>query len=356
MKTFNNFKKILISTISVLGGVVLLCYTDTYKASVSDGLNACFNVLLPSLFPFFFLSSFVIYSGGIFYVTKFLGIIGKILNVSKNALPAVLLSMIGGFPVGCKTVVTLIEEGKITEKEGEILCYCCVGAGPGFLITFVGEGMFRCRELGFYLLLSNVISVLLLIIINFRIIFRKKIYTYPSSQKVQNHSIGDSIIRATDSSIKSSLTMCGFVVIFSVINRLLSLAPFYNEYLGYFLEITSGIINSYRETEFEVIAFFIGFGGLCVHFQIFGIIKNIHINKGYFFITRIVQGIISAFTIHILLKIKPITVSTFSNIISTPNGKIATTLWGSVALIILSVIFLISINHKNKQEVNLCAE
>ena len=74
--------------------------------------------------------------------------------------------------------------------------------------------------------------------------------------------------------------MCGFVIIFIVSNNLLKLLPIHTELISIILEITSGVINCNHILSIEGVAFFIGFGGICVHFQIFGIIKDIHINKG----------------------------------------------------------------------------
>lgn len=58
----------------------------------------------------------------------------------------------------------------------------------------------------------------------------------------------------------------------------------------------------------------------------------------------------------ILLKVFPISAETFESINKETTVTVSSTIWGSFALIFLSLIFLVSINHKNNQEVNLCAE
>ena len=150
--------------------------------------------------------------------------------------------------------------------------------------------------------------------------------------------------------------MCGFVIIFIVSNNLLKLLPIHTELISIILEITSGVINCNHILSIESVAFFIGFGGICVHFQIFGIIKDIHINKVFFFLMRVLQGLISYVVMFILLKVFPISAETFESINKETTVTVSSTIWGSFALIFLSLIFLVSINHKNNQEVNLCAE
>lgn len=358
MKTFINFKKNLIFLFSLGTIIILLAFTSTYKESVIEGIDVCCNVLLPSLFPFFFLSSFVIYTNCFQPIAKHLGFVSKIFGVSKNGLIAILLCLVGGFPVGGKAIATLYSENKITESEAKILSYCLVGAGPGFLVTFVGENLFCNKTLGIYLLFANYLSVLLITFLNCKILNKrsKKPYIYNSIEKSSDYSLGESIVNATESSIKSSLSMCGFVIIFIVSNNLLKLLPIHTELISIILEITSGVINCNHILSIEGVAFFIGFGGICVHFQIFGIIKDIHINKVFFFLMRVLQGLISYVVMFILLKIFPISAETFESINKETTVTVSSTIWGSFALIFLSLIFLVSINHKNNQEVNLCAE
>lgn len=358
MRTFINFRKNLIFLFSIGIAIILLTFTNTYKESVIQGIDVCGNVLLPSLFPFFFLSSFIIYTDCFQPIANKLGFVSKIFGVSKNGLIAIFLCLVGGFPVGGKAVSTLLSEKKISESEAKTLSYCLVGAGSGFLVTFVGENLFRNKTLGFYLLIANFTSVIFLTIFNCKILNKsnKSDYIYNSIENKGGYTLGESIVKATESSIRSSLSMCGFVIIFIVCNNLLKLLPIHTELISIVLEITSGVINCNNILSIESVAFFIGFGGICVHFQIFGIIKNIHINKVFFFLMRVLQGLISYVVMFILLKAFPISAETFESINNETTVTVSSTIWGSFALVFLSLIFLVSINHKNNQEVNLCAE
>ena len=352
MKTLNIFTDFCTALLSAVFIALLLFDTSAYKQSVTDGLNACGNVLVPSLFPFLFLSSFIVESDGLSAFTKRLGFLCRILRISNEGILALILCLIGGFPVGAKTVSTLYREKKITYEEAKKLSYCCVGAGPGFMITFVGQGIFHSKELGIMLFFSNMLGVLFTFFIQRKSTFEIR----DNHSQLRRKSIGEALVTSTESAVRATLSMCGFVVLFIVINNLLSLVPFWNGYLASMLEITGGTINYAQNMRFEFVGALIGFGGICVHFQIFAIIKDIKINKAYFVMMRVLQGLFSGITLHILLRIFPVAQETFGNMESPPHPKVYTTLWGGGALIILSIIFLMSIKNKNKQEVNLCAE
>lgn len=346
-----NLRKYALPVFSALAIVVLLVYTNTYKESVRDAVLACGNVLIPSLFPFFFFSSFIVYTDSLSPITRHMGIAGKILAIPKEGLTAVILSVIGGFPVGAKTTAALYAEGKVNRQQAKKLTYCCVGAGPGFLVTFIGENLLGSKQAGLMLLASDAVSVLVLLAVN-----RRGAYDNCKAKKVKTLSLGEAIVLSTEGAVRTTLSMCGFVMIFTVVNNLLTLMPYYNEYISNALEITSGTINHSGSMPYEAIAFFVGFGGICVHFQIYGVVREIGINKLQFVLMRILQGVISGATLHILLKIFPVSKAVFGNLTAKIVPSISGTVWGAAAIIMLSVIFLISIGRNNKREVNLCAE
>lgn len=348
----NSYRVLLTTVVSSAVPVLLLIYTDTYKSAVSEALYSCADVLIPSLFPFFVLSSFTVYTGSMHPLTRRLGAIASLLAVPREGLNAVILSIVGGFPVGAKTASMLYKEKRITSAQAEKLVYCCVGAGPGFLVTFLGENLLGSKRAGLLLLCSDILSVLTLLIL-----YRKKqTADIPHSQNKPNCTLGEAVVLSTEQAVHTALQMCGFVVIFTVINKLLSLLHFYNGGLAGLLEITCGTIYSTGKIPLELTAFFIGFGGLCVHFQIYGIAGDIGISKLKFTVFRIIQGILSAGCMYVLMLFFPVAEETFSNIAGDITPSLSGTVWGGGAVILLSVIFLISIGHNKKQEVNLCAE
>ena len=70
-----------------------------------------------------------------------------------------------------------------------------------------------------------------------------------------------------------------------------------------------------------------GFGGICVHFQIFSVLGNLKINKITFFCYRIIQGILTAAFTYIGMLIFYDTKSVFS--VGTVSGG---SVYGGTAL------------------------
>ena len=69
-----------------------------------DGLALCFNVIVPSLFPFFVLSSLVVDLGLAAYLGRALeGLMRPLFRVSGSCAAAVALGFIGGYPLGAGT-------------------------------------------------------------------------------------------------------------------------------------------------------------------------------------------------------------------------------------------------------------
>ena len=74
----------------------------------------------------------------------------------------VLLSLIGGYPMGAKSIAGLLEQGRLDRATAQrMLPFCCC-AGPSFIITAVGSGMFGSAQAGILLYLVQLfVSILL---------------------------------------------------------------------------------------------------------------------------------------------------------------------------------------------------
>ncbi len=329
-----------------------------------DGLLFCGNILVPSLFPFMVLSSFLIYSGLSYYIAKpFNGFTSKILNLPSITFTCVLLSMIGGFPVGAKGIRSLLDEDKIDENTArQMLCFC-VGAGPAFVVIAVGTTLLNSLYYGLVLFFSQLFSQLILAIVSGIVFNKKNIYvinkkTPPTSKNNLNFS--SALVKSCSDSVTGILNLCGMVVLFSafmgIINNTnintyiksflsnLNIPTFLiNSILPLILEVTSFCSTAIKDNSpLAFISFGIGFGGLCVHFQVFQALGNLKYNKKLFFLCRFIQGFISLIITYISLKIynpAPV-IDVFSNITKVPTYTISSTLLGSIALIFTSICFI----------------
>ncbi len=153
------FKAILI----VSAAAALTLSSQSSKEGALNGIEMCLRVLIPSLFPFMALSALTVKLGICDLLgRRFGGITRKIFGVSGTLAPVILLSLIGGYPVGAKGIAELKSSGAISEAEAKRASLFAVCAGPGFLINYVGSTLYGNAHIGMIILLAQVISVIII--------------------------------------------------------------------------------------------------------------------------------------------------------------------------------------------------
>ncbi len=288
--------------VSLLCAGVLICSSDCARG-VAAGTGFCLKVLVPSLFPFMALSSFIVNSGLANTLGRPFGKFTRaVFGLSHTFAPIILLSMTGGYPVGAKTISTLYKNGLASKEECERAAMFAVCAGPGFLVNFVGISLYGSRIIGFILLFSQMLSVVLIGIF-LRAVCKSKIVDTTSKKIYQKPMpLSNAIVQSVIDSSKCMLAICAFVVLFSAFTELLSsfiYDDFTKDFLLVILEVCSAVNRLSSDKPLELIAFATGFGGICVHFQIFSALGELKINKLSFFCIRIIQGVITALLTHI---------------------------------------------------------
>ena len=108
-------KRCLIDSILLLllavCGTGLLLWSEAVSAVMVKTVHLCTQVLLPSLFPFFVLSSLLISSGIVQRIAPHLERMTQYLfGLPGSCAAAVLLGAVGGYPVGAKTAASLISK------------------------------------------------------------------------------------------------------------------------------------------------------------------------------------------------------------------------------------------------------
>ena len=112
------------------------------KSSVTDAIDICLNELIPSLFPFLFFASLLSYYGAPLISAIFSPILCPLFKISKNACPAVIAGLLGGFPAGAIMASELYRDKKISASEAERLPVFCNNAGLMFVLGTLGIGCF----------------------------------------------------------------------------------------------------------------------------------------------------------------------------------------------------------------------
>ncbi len=348
---------------------MLLIFPSYCVEGVLKGLENTCQILIPSLFPYMVLSSFIMHSGADKYIGKIFAPVTRILfNLPPVCSSAIILSLIGGFPVGAKCVQLLYKDKKITPEQAQRMMLFCVCSGPAFLITAIGAVMLHNIEAGIILYITQIFSCIIIGIctgIYSRIKNKNSVNEDTEKGAVKEKSSAvTAILEASSDGAESVMSMTALVVIFSLLLNVFSksgMAELLTSFFGILgmqprqSEIIIPIIsevtmacNEIKNLSLPVWYFSMaaGFGGICVHMQIFGILRNVPINREKYILFRLINTVISTTAAYIVFMLYSPTTETFSVFGGTEAEFSATTLIGSAALIIMCAVFLLSLRKK----------
>lgn len=277
--------------LSVTMLLLLICSADAAQA-VRDALALCARSVIPALFPFFVLSSLFIDLGCAAVLGRILTpVMRRLFGVSGTGGTAFLLGIIGGYPVGGRTISELYRAGQCTQEEGERLLAFCNNAGPAFILGIAGLGCFGSLRIGVWLYLIHVCAAVIV-----GLLFRAESSLHaPIAGSPATRSWADALVNAVRSGASSMLYICGFVVFFLVLLRLFTrfTGIQHGAILG-IVELTNGILRLSNDSRsFILAAGLLGWGGLSVHCQTVAVLHGSGLHTKRYFIGKALQAIIS---------------------------------------------------------------
>lgn len=294
------------------------------------------EIVFPSLLPFFILSEMMIGLG----VVSFIGVLLEPLMRPLFKVPGAggfvwAMAMASGFPSGAKLATRLRLNGELTQAEAERLVCFTNSSNPLFIFGAVSIGFFYNPHLGILLASAHYLG-------NFFVGLTMRFYgdddkkkdgdtpsfsfynafsamhqTRLKDQRPIGQLMGDSVL----SSVQTLLMIGGFIILFSVINKLLFhlhitslLAAGATEifswlqlpaeltipFIAGIFEITLGsqmisqVQNSTLLQQAIVTSFILAFSGLSVQAQVASILAESDIRFRPFFFARILHGLYSA--------------------------------------------------------------
>ena len=115
--------------LAVMAG--LLAASETAAQAVREGLALCGGSVIPALFPFLVVSRLFVATGSAAALGRLLApLTRRVLGVSGPGGTAVLLGLLGGYPVGAQTAGELVRTGAVSRQEGQRLLLFCNNCGP----------------------------------------------------------------------------------------------------------------------------------------------------------------------------------------------------------------------------------
>ena len=292
------------------------------------------EIVFPSLLPFFIVSEMLIGFG----VVKFIGLLLEPIMRPVFRVPGVggfiwAMGMASGYPAGAKYTARLRIEGQITKVEAERLVSFTNSSNPLFIFGAVSVGFFYNPNLGVILALSHYLgNICVGILMRFhgkeaelteqkttrkKFKLRSALSLLHQTRIKDNRPIGQLLGDAVMSSVQTLLMIGGFIILFSVINKLL----FHLQITGFLsgmvefvfgllsipadlsiplisglFEITLGSQMTSQVTEATLLqqaiitSFILAFSGFSVQAQVASILAQTDIRFQPFFIARIFHG------------------------------------------------------------------
>jgi len=336
--------------ICVISATLMIVFPSDFSQGVRAGLTLCAETMIPSMFPFFILSSFMTRSGMIDLIgRKTEKFFRKIFALSGKSGSVFLLSLFSGFPVGARTVSLLLERKEMSEKEAQRLMLCSVNAGPAFTVSAVGASMLASRKAGIIIFASLTLSSLIICFLS-RFIIEKEERCPVSYRKEDRENLSSSLINAVSDATASMMSVSGWIVLFSCAcfvaesidviekNSLLFRAAF---------EVSIGCEKACQQGNIPLVTAVIGWSGLCVHCQVFSAVIKSNLKKRLFFISRIFHSALSMIICDLLLKAFPCSISVFANTASS-IGKFYSSAPAVAGLLLMSAILISDLETNRK--------
>ncbi|MBR5343373.1 MAG: sporulation protein [Oscillospiraceae bacterium] len=272
-------------------------------------LSLCASTILPSLFPFFVLSILLSRLGIPRALGRRLGFAARLFGVSGAGLTALPVGLLGGYPMGAACVSELLSRGEIDENEAGRLLLFCNNSGPAFLIGAVGAGAFGSARAGFLLYAAHVLAALLTGLgAGLFCRGRPGVGNAAARKRKPAEPFAAAFPAAVRQAVSAALTVCGFVVCFSVLLGLLEawglppllgiVTPERHALLCGFFEIGSAV-GALRglapsPTHLALAAEILGWGGLSVHCQTAALFCDSEISLRTHTLGRLCSALLSA--------------------------------------------------------------
>lgn len=314
-------KKLFIYIFAI--GAVILLVRDASRALsyASDALGICFEMIVPTLFPFFICSGILIYSGFCELLAKaFQFCMYPLFRISPVGSSAFILGIISGYPLGAVTAGELYANNYLSKTEAERLLAFCNNSGPLFILGSVGIAIYSDIRYGIMLYIAHILAALTVGIL-FRFYGRSRHSAPPTRMTTPDRSVGDIFDIALQNGIRNILTVCGAVLFFSVISRLLlDLLPldgYINAVVSGIFEFVTGTVKISNLTlpiasKLILTSVIVGFAGISVHAQVMAVVARFHLSLAPYIVGKVLHGLLAGVYMLIYLQFNPITEAVFS--------------------------------------------
>lgn len=329
-------KSVLLAGSALLLAFSLIMYPDPSLQASIRGLNMWWEVVFPSLLPFFITAELLIAFGMVRFIGVFCEpIMRPLFNVPGVGSFVLAMGMASGYPSGAKLTSRLRQEKQLTKIEAERLVSFTNASNPLFIVGVIAVSFFGDAELGILLAIAHYGgNILVGICMRFygrtesrssyvrekglvNRAFRELHETRMADKRPFGKIFGDAVVN----SIQTLLMIGGFIIMFSVFNKLLFIlgitdllanglrivtaifgvpADLVVPMFSGLFEITMGgqMIAQAAGSNFFfpiiVVSFILAFNGFSVQAQVASILAETDIRFAPYFFARLLHGFIAA--------------------------------------------------------------
>jgi sporulation integral membrane protein YlbJ len=331
--------------------VLMALFPEAALQSALRGLSIWWDVLFPSLFPFFVISEVLLGFGVVHLIGTLLDpLMRPLFRIPGAGGFVAAMGYVSGYPVGAKLTAKLWEQKMVTREEGERLVAFTTSSDPIFLIGAVSIGFFHDPKIGLILALSHYGGGFLVgLIMRFHGRHEAKtttdslrlsqaktsrlksaLHAMHAAREQDGRDLGTLLRQAIQSSLQLIIVVGGLVVFFSVFLELWTRAgviPALTEVISLLLSLvgmpeslSTAIVGGLFEVTLgaryageagaaiplpykaAAAAFILSWGGLSVHAQIISILNSTNLRYFPFVIARLIHGVIAAIAVLLLWR------------------------------------------------------
>ncbi len=322
---------------------------ESYQAAVS-GMKIFFDVVFPSLLPFFIMSELLLGLG----VVHSLGVLLEplmrpLFNVPGAGAFALSMGLAAGYPMDAVITARFRKNGMCTRVEGERLLAFTNTADPLFMFGAVAVGMFGMPKLGMILAIAHYLASFLVGFV-FRFygrsaekpqqvsramqrvnIFRRAGRALVQARLEDGRPIGKLFSDAVFESIRTLLMICCYIMFFSVVLEVMTVfgvvglvaAPIASLFsaMGWDPNLVRPLISGIFEIDVgtsqvsrvaaplmqqvAVASAIIGWSGFSVHGQVASVMADTDVRMTPYFFARLLHALFAGGLTVLLMKAAP---------------------------------------------------
>jgi sporulation integral membrane protein YlbJ len=332
------------AVIVILLTISLVLYPEESFQAGTEGLKLFWDAVFPSLLPFFILSEIMLGLG----VVNALGVLLEPLMRPLFSVPgvgafALSMGLAAGYPMDAVITAKFRRNKLCSRIEGERLLAFTNTADPLFMLSSVAVGMFKSPALGMLLAIAHYISAFL-VGISFKLygrrrekserlvteqakapekrgrIFSRALLELLKAREEDGRPIGKLLGDAVNDSMKTLLMICGFIIFFAVLVKVLTEVGFItlfayplhglfeligldthliNATLSGIFEIDIGSAQASRVSapavqQYMIVSAIIAWSGLSVFAQVASVLTGTDIRMTPYVIARVLHAVLAA--------------------------------------------------------------